>query len=337
MTHGPTREMPLLLGVDGGNTKTIAVVATLDGAVLGAGRSGCSDIYNAEDEAVAIDAIRAAVEEALSAAGAPRETIVAGGFSLAGADWPEDFALLEKAVRRLGYGQTIEVVNDAIGALRAGTPDGVGVGVACGTGIAIGARNAEGKIWYSGHWPVASGGSELGWQALRAVFAAEIGMAPATSLTQGILEHFETETVEDVLHQTTARGHTWSAQKQARLAPLLLDHAHAGDAGACEIVTEAACRHAAAALAAAEAVNLRERPFRLVLNGGVLRHPSRLLENLIRARVEDLAPAVETVDDPPEPVIGAVLLALDLTGAKNDPAVVERLVETLPGPELFKT
>jgi N-acetylglucosamine kinase-like BadF-type ATPase len=337
MTHDETRQTSLLLGVDGGNTKTIAVVATADGEILGAGRAGCGDIYNAEDAAVAIAEIRTAVDEALAAAGASQEALAAGAFSLAGADWPEDIDLLETAVRRLGYGRKTEVVNDAIGALRAGTPDGVGVGVTCGTGIAIGARNAAGDIWYSGHWPVAWGGSELGWQALRAVYAAELGLARETSLTRGILDHFEVETVEEVLHRTTARGNTWSAQKQARLAPLLLDHANDGDAVACEIVTEAAGRHAAAALAAADAVGLRQSPFRLVLNGGVLRHPSQLLETLIRTRVEEQAPAVETVHDPPEPVFGAVLLALDLTGDKDGPAVVERLVETMPGPELFKT
>ena len=337
MTHDNARRTPLLLGVDGGNTKTLAVVAAPDGTILGAGRAGCSDIYNAEDEAVAIDEIRTAVDEALAAAAAPCEAIVAGGFSLAGADWPEDIDLLETAVRRLGYGQRTQVVNDAIGALRAGTPDGVGVGVTCGTGIAIGARNEDGKIWYSGHWPVASGGAELGWETLRAVYAAELGLAPETSLTTGLLEHFEAETVEEVLHKTTARGNAWSAQKQARLAPVLLDHADDGDAVACEIVTEAARRHANAALAAADAVGLRGRPFRLVLNGGVLRHPSRLLENLIRSRVEELAPDVETVHDPPEPVVGAALLALDLTEHETGPPVVQRLVETLPGPDLFKT
>jgi N-acetylglucosamine kinase-like BadF-type ATPase len=337
MTHDAARKTPLLLGVDGGNTKTIAVVATPFGEIIGAGRAGCADIYNAEDEAVAIDAIRTAVDEALAAAEASSAAIVAGGFSLAGADWPEDIELLETAVRRLGYGEQTEVVNDAIGALRAGTSDGVGVGVTCGTGIAIGARNPEGKIWYSGHWPVAAGGAELGWESLRAVYAAELGLAPETSLTQGLITYFDVETVEEVLHKTTARGSRWSAQKQARLAPILLDCANDGDEVALDIVTKAAARHADAALAAADAVGIRETPFRLVLNGGVLRHPSRLLENLIRAQVEERAPDVETVHDPPEPVIGAVLLALDLTADKDGPAVVQRLIETLPGPELFKT
>ena len=42
--------MQYVLGVDGGNTKTIALVAALDGTILGAGRGGCGDIYNAPIE-----------------------------------------------------------------------------------------------------------------------------------------------------------------------------------------------------------------------------------------------------------------------------------------------
>ena len=53
--------------------------------------------------------------------------------------------------------------NDAIGALRAGTPDGVGVAITCGTGIAIGARNHDGREWYSGNWEIATGGEPDPW------------------------------------------------------------------------------------------------------------------------------------------------------------------------------
>ncbi|MGH2615973.1 MAG: N-acetylglucosamine kinase [Thermomicrobiales bacterium] len=337
MTHAEARGRAFILGVDGGNTKTVAAVATADGTIVGTGRAGCSDIYNAEDEAVAIDAIRSAVDAAMAATGIKPADLLAGAFSLAGADWPEDVDFLEEAVRTLGYGRQTLVVNDAIGALRAGTPDGVGVGVALGTGIAIGARNRDGKIWYSGHWPVAAGGAELGWQALRAVYAAELGLARKTALTEAILEHFAAVSVEEVLHRTTARGTAWGDQRQARLAPVLLDAASRGDDVAREIVLEAAARHADAALAAAAAVGLREHPVRLVLNGGVLRHPSRILEEAIRTKVEAAAPAVETVHDPPEPVIGAVLLAMDVIEAKDGPAVVDRLVATLPAPDLLKT
>ena len=273
----------------------------------------------------------------LDADSASASDLHASAFSLAGADWPEDIEFLNTAVRELGFGRETLVVNDAIGALRAGTPDGVGVGVTCGTGIAIGARNAEGKIWYSGHWPVAAGGAEMGGQALRAVYAAHLELGPRTALTEGVLEFFGAESVEAVLHATTHRGRNWGAQQQARLARVLLDTAALNDVVALEITGQVAARHADAALAAAGAVGLRQRPFQLVLSGGVLRHPSGLLEHLICDRIAELAPAVELVHDPPEPVVGAVLLALDLAGCQGDRFKLDRLLATLPGRELFAT
>ncbi|HZG66384.1 MAG TPA: BadF/BadG/BcrA/BcrD ATPase family protein, partial [Herpetosiphonaceae bacterium] len=316
---------------------TIAIVARADGTIVGGGRAGCSDIYNAKDEETALGELTSAVAVALDAASASASDLRASAFSLAGADWPEDIEFLNTAVREFGFGRQTLVVNDAIGALRAGTPDGVGVGVTCGTGIAIGALNAEGKIWYSGHWPVAAGGAEMGWQALSAVYAAHLGLGRPTALTEGVLEFFGAESVEAVLHKTTHRGANWGAQQRARLARILLDKAGLNDDVALEITGQVAARHADAALAAAGAVGLRQCHFRLVLNGGVLRHPSGLLEHLICERVAELAPAVELVHDPPESVVGAVLLAFDLAGCSRDRSRLDRLLATLPGRELFAT
>ena len=87
------RAMSLVLGVDGGNTKTVALVAQADGTVVGAGRAGCADIYGAESPEAAIDAIAGAAQSALEAAGATGADLAAAVFCLAGADWPEDFEL----------------------------------------------------------------------------------------------------------------------------------------------------------------------------------------------------------------------------------------------------
>lgn len=327
----------LFLGVDGGNTKTVAIVAKADGTILGAGRGGCADIYNAENEQAAIDEIKRAADRALETAGASASDLVAGAFSVAGANWPEDINLLHNAVRRFGLGRKTHIFNDAIGALRAGTPDGIGIGVTCGTGVAIGARNGRGEIWYSGHWMVALGGAELGRQALQAVFEAHLGLANPSTLTDAMLDYFEVETVEEILYRVTARGAEWTTQDQAQIAPILLDQAAAGDAIAREIVVWAGTRNAEVALVAAGAVGLADQPFRLVLNGGVLRHPSRLFADAICSRVEEAMPVAETVYEAPEPVIGAVLLALDLAEIPAEPETIERLVASLPGDELFAT
>ena len=73
-----------------------------------------------------------------------------------------------------GYGQRIVIVNDAMGALRAGSPDGTGVVVACGTGAAVGARHPDGRIWHSSFWQEVQGADELSLSALRAVYRAEL-------------------------------------------------------------------------------------------------------------------------------------------------------------------
>ncbi len=327
----------MLLGVDGGNTKTVAIVASADGTVIGSGRAGRSDIYNAPDEEAALDEISQAVTEALAEASATPADLAASVFSMAGADWPEDVDFLTRGLIRRGLGRRIRVVNDAIGALRAGTPDGIGVSITCGTGIAIGARNVDGREWYSGHWAVAFGGAELGERALHAVYEAHLGLGPATSLTEGLLVFFEAAHVEEVLHRCTARGTDRHWMQQARLAPILLDAATSGDKVACAIVHEAGERNANVALIAARAVGLARPPVRFVLSGGVIRHSSGLLKHVIQRRIETEIPGVEVVHNPPEPVVGAVLLAADCLGPTPDEKLRERLVSTVPGPWLFAT
>jgi N-acetylglucosamine kinase-like BadF-type ATPase len=73
----------LLLGVDGGNTKTVALVARLDGTIVGAGRAGCADIYGAESPEAAVAEIVSAVEGALAESGEDVEELQAAAFSLA--------------------------------------------------------------------------------------------------------------------------------------------------------------------------------------------------------------------------------------------------------------
>src|SRR5690242_16316519 len=111
--------MPYALGVDGGNSKTIAIVAALDGTILGAGRGGCGDIYNAptegtvwpDSEAAAIANIEYAVSTALRTAQIKATDLVTAVFNMAGADWPEDFVLLETAMKMRGYGRRLTIQN----------------------------------------------------------------------------------------------------------------------------------------------------------------------------------------------------------------------------------
>ena len=160
-----------------------------------------------------------------------------GVFSLAGADWDEDIRELVAAVGAIVPRADVAVVNDAIGALRAGTDDGVGVSVVVGTGGCVGSMGRDGRVWHSSWWALDTGAWAIGGDALRAVYNAELAVGPETALTAAALELFEAASVEEVLYEFTRRGgrHSWDA---AHFAPSVLHAAHDGDAVAAAIVRD---------------------------------------------------------------------------------------------------
>ena len=220
--------MTYLLGVDGGATKTVALIARPDGAIVGAGRAGGSNLYSIDTCQGTIEPVEEAVQTACKAAAIPPSAIMAGAFNMAGADWPEDIDFIAVAMRRYGFGQTITVVNDAMAPLRVGSPDGTGVSVVCGTGVAVGARGLDGRTWHSGFWQLTQGAGELGKKTMQAVYLAALGIHPSTTLTARVLEFYNQVSVEDLLHQFTRRKRTPLADVR-HLARLLLDEASQGD------------------------------------------------------------------------------------------------------------
>jgi N-acetylglucosamine kinase-like BadF-type ATPase len=330
--------MSCIVGVDGGNTKTIALVATADGKIIGAGRGGCSDIYNAVSVQAALDEVERAVNRALAAAGQARAYIDAACFCLAGADWPEDYAFLHSAMAQFGFGRRISIHNDSMGALRAGTTDGVGVIISCGTGIAIAARNQDGLFWQTGFWVEPLGGTEMGNQALRAVYRSELGVDPPTSMTGPVLRHFQQNGVEDLLRRFTLRGTMPPGNIEvSKLAPVVLDEAEAGDAAAAFIVQQHGLRLAEYALAAARKAGLDGATFPLVLNGGIFRHRGTGLVDAIVAHLAPVYPDVQPARSRHEPAVGALLLALEAAGVTVTDAVMSRVEQSLPSSGLFRT
>ena len=320
----------LLLGADGGNTKTVALVAAPDGTIVGTGRSGCSDLYNAASVEAALEAVAEACAEAVEAAAATAGDVAAACFSLAGADWPEDFELLlDQLPARIGLPVEPLVVNDAVGAIRAGTPDGVGVAVVCGTFGVASARNGAGDVFHLGWWPDSTGARPLGDEALAAVWRADLGLGPETALTGRALALYGADSPMGLLHLFTRRGGLARTDAD-RLAAAVLDEADAGDVVARSIVARQGRLLGDQARACADRVGLLGRSFPVVLAGGVLRHPSRLLADAIMARV----PGGEAVRGADEPVVGALLFAFDRAGITPSR---ERMRASAPPPATFAT
>ena len=318
----------LLLGVDGGNTKTIALVAQFDGTVVGVGTGGRSDIHNAASPADAVEVVAGAVSEALDGAGARPADLAAAAFSLAGADWPEDFELLRHGLAaRLELVVVPLVVNDTIGAIRCGTEDGVGVSAVCGTHGTAGARNGAGDVYHYGFWPDDTGARGLAAQGLAAVWRADLGIGPATSLTGRALAWWEAADPGELMRVLTRLDRPRIPVSDRDLfAAAVLDEADAGDVVARGIVDLAGSRLGDYARVSAARTGQAGLPFPLVMCGGVLRHHSILLRESVLSRVPDAVPVYPSV----EPVAGALLLAADIVGARPSLDRLELALLSLP-------
>lgn len=311
----------VVLGVDGGNTKSVAVVVDEDGAVLGRGQSGCSDIYGAASLEEALSELDGAIRSALAESGCVASDLAASAMSLAGADWPEDFHLLREALRSCGVSRCVSVFNDAFAPLRAGSDDFTGVAVVCGTGATTGARSAAGQMWHASWWQDAQGARQLGHRALWAAFHAELGIGPPTSLTECILAAYEKTALESLLHEmTTRKAGRWETEPAAHV---LVAEAEAGDPVARGLVQAHGEALGAYALVACRKVDLTPL-HRLILDGTVLRRSALMLGALAK-RVLSEEPRARVILPDLEPAAGAALLAMDSAGISVSREAREKL------------
>jgi N-acetylglucosamine kinase-like BadF-type ATPase len=298
----------VVIGVDGGNTKTHLVAASTDGDVIARAVGPGSNSHGIGAEAVA------AIVTELARTAPVELPVEHGAFYLCGADVPDDVAELRAAIVETSLARAVTVDNDTFALLRAGTDRPDAVAVVCGAGINSVGRRADGRLvrypalgWETGDW----GGAEmLGRDALSLAARAEDGRGRATALVELVRSHFGRATVEEVGIDVHYRRVPQS--RLGELAPLVVRAAAAGDAVAGELVDRLA----------REIVLLVKKAMRdlelvgadVVLGGGMVRAEGMLVDS-----VRELLPAgaaVRLFTEPP--VTGAVLAALDAVGASDD-------------------
>ncbi len=303
--------MNYVLGLDAGNSKTLAVIANSKGEIVGSARSSCGDISNRQMGAKnALTNVIDAVQQALTQSGLKATDLKAKAFSMAGADWPEDIDYLRSSLNKTIATKDALIMNDALGALRSASVEGVGVAVVCGTYAVSSARSKSGKSYYSSFWQETGGAFKLGQTALTAVYRAELAIDPPTQLRDAILTTFKQPTVNALLHHMTARDSNVPDSEIAKLAPIVFQAAERKDQAALAILEKEAKTLAEYATVAAQKVCLSEN-FKIFLTGGVFSHPSKLLEDAIRTRVSQVHPSVSVIRSQTKPIVGALMAAFE--------------------------
>jgi N-acetylglucosamine kinase-like BadF-type ATPase len=334
---------PLYLGVDAGNSKTAALVCDASGAVAGAGRSGCGDIYGAPTPEEAVSAVLAAVDAALTQAGADRADVAGAAFRLAGIDWPEDRVYWEESLaRRYPSLRRYSILNDGYAPIRCGELSGIGVAVAAGTAAAIAARGPTGTLWDMSWWgqhPMGAIG--LANEAIKAVLLAELGLGPETALTGALLEFYGRPTAEALNHWFTRREGGGTYRDRTRSARVITAAASAGDAVAASIVRAQGRYLATYAGLAARRTGLiagsGERPVGVVLSGSVLMAEDSPVAAAFLAQLPEHVPGAVPHRAGLAPVAGAALDALGESDVALSETVLDRLTRTVPPKAFLET
>lgn len=295
-----------VLGIDAGGTKTRALLADETGRVLGSALGGGANLKtNGELEVEKV--LHAVAEEAEAQAGARADAVALG---IAGADRPDDHAVLRAILKRIGFKSRVVVTNDARVAFVAGSERRVGLALVCGTGSIAWGRNSRGEIARSGGWGWHLGdegsGFWIGMRAMRDVMRASDGRGPATLLDRPLFEHFGIERLEQILH--AVYDGEFPRHHIAKFASRVEEAALSGDAVAREILQAAAGELTLAARCVVARLRLEESAYDVVLSGGTF----RAVPTLVQKVEESLAapPAhVALLED--EPAMGAVKLALE--------------------------
>jgi len=323
-----------VVGVDGGTTKTIALVADDQGRVLGAGRGGNSN-WLSPDVEKPMRVVVATVQEALDQAGLSAGAIAVGTFGLAGADWPEDHERRAVVLERSGIAQRVIVKNDALVGWRAGTRQQYGVAIVAGTGSNTAIITPEGYEWCYGYYVRYGGAEDVAQEAVRAVLREEDGRGAPTTLTGIVLNRLAYPTAEALLRAMCAGR--LDCELVLSLCPLVFEAADAGDDVAAEIVVKQGLALAEYGTAAIRRFRMQNLEFDVVLSGSLFKGQGPLLVDTITQAIHRVAPHAHIVRAQFEPAVGGVLLAYDALGVTVTGEMYDNLARTVPGAEFFRT
>jgi N-acetylglucosamine kinase-like BadF-type ATPase len=315
--------------VDGGGSKTHALVIDETGHARGFGEGGGSN-HQVCGIRSAMSAVEQAVRGALEKARLSPEVVDTGCFCMAGADFPEDYALLQEGVEQLELARSVIIKCDTMAALRAGLTRPWGVVVICGYGFNAAGRGKDGREtafpalgWISGDWGC---GGDLSREIIRAVMRAWDGRGRPTRLTGLVLEATQTPS-EEALLMKLYRGEV-DEQAVLALVPLLFEAAVDGDEVSAELVTAMGREAGLSANVIIQRLGLEEEDVEVVLAGSIFKGKGPLLLDTVAEVVRQKAPGARLVPLKQEPVFGAALLALEAMGVPVTERVHDELERT---------
>jgi N-acetylglucosamine kinase-like BadF-type ATPase len=314
------------LGIDVGASKTHALIADATGRCVGFGAAGPGNYQDVGYGGLA-RAMQTAFATAAERAGVGAADIAGAGFGVAGHDWPADRPPHLEAIATLGLACPLELVNDAVLGLLAGTSAGWGVNVTAGSSNNCRGRDRagrEGRIVGNGApFGEQGGAAEIVARGLQAVNHAWIRRGPPTALTDAYLAATGATDAMDLMEGLSFGRY----RLDGGLAVAVFRAAAEGDAVAADIIRWAGEELGWLAVAVIRQLELQDEAVEVVQSGSVF-DGGPLLTEAMAAVVLRHAPRARLIRLRTRPVVGAVLLAM-LAAGQDAYAARDALVRTV--------
>jgi glucosamine kinase len=303
----------IVIGIDGGGSKTHAIVADEQGSTIAetVGPGSAVRPGRAEESATVIAEV---VRDALASCEMTHVVPRVLSIGVAGAGRETERQALWQALVSRDVADEVVIHSDFSIALDDAFSDGPGVLLISGTGSVAFGRGPTGATARCGGWGPVCGdegsGAWIGRRALSVVTAAADGREPETALTGAVLTAAQVNETTDLIG--------WAAQATpgilASLAPVVLSVAESGDLRANALVSLAVEELVLHVRALARELFGDERAaVPLALSGGMLQRGTTLRKRL-EHRLKSAVPGAQLRTDAVMPARGAVRAALRILG-----------------------
>src|SRR5699024_9278973 len=296
-----------LLAIDGGATKTVAVIADEKGNVLASSEAGSSN-YHVVGKTAAIRTLKTVIRNAINSLNVKSNIFDIGIFALAGIDTEADQINVAKIVKEVLVALNIHfnkliVENDALSVLFGMTKGDPGAILIAGTGAIASAYDGGNIPVRGGGWGHKVGdegsGYWIGKEAIRAILKSYDGRGSDTVLSKNVLQHLDLKNDKELYNWVYSEER--SIHHIAALAVFVAKAARDGDHVSKSIIECAIDELFLLIDSTVRKAGISDRSFKLLFLGGILQN-----NHYVRSRLTDLVsreiPQAEIIANKKKPI-----------------------------------
>ncbi len=321
-----------IIGMDGGGTKTEAILVHLNGTVTGTRTGGSTNIQAVGGEKLKKEVL-ALADELIQDAKIHVQDVLYMVLGLAGAGRASDQQAIKALFSGTPFADKLTVESDAVIALTGAFGLGPGIILIAGTGAICYGMNADRQFARSGGWGYLlgdeGGGYYMGREAIIAALKDLDGRGERTSIRGRLEKMYSLKCIDEIIPMIYQNK--IDRMTVAGLAPLVFEEEKEGDSVSAVIIKKASVELVRMAVSVAEKLNLERENIRIALIGSIF----KLQESLIGHLKDELGQRelrVKLTEPENTPAAGAAILALEKSGRKIDKEILTNLKKSYKFP-----